>query len=158
MFQCYYFKGVRVEYLLDIGFLGTPAPYYMDVILVYLLSLPILMTFSILLVGYKKHGLHRFTQTLLFLLTLSVLLIFNYRMYTVVEKELFSLLIIELLFSIIMLIMWLRVLLFAVADRRRKGLPGLYSSSHKKSGKLVFLVMLLMVFINAYLYWMVYVE
>jgi len=147
-----------VEYLLDIGFLGTSAPYFMDVILVYLLSLPLLMTFSILLVGNRKYSLHRFTQTLLFLLTLSILLIFNYGIYTVIEKELFYLLIIELFFSILMMIMWLRVLLFAVDDRRRKGLPGLYSSSHKKSGKLVFLVILFMIFINVYLYWMVYVE
>ena len=147
-----------MEYLLDIGFLGTSAPYFMDVILVYLLSLPLLMTFSILLVGNRKYSLHRFTQTLLFLLTLSILLIFNYGIYTVIEKELFYLLIIELFFSILMMIMWLRVLLFAVDDRRRKGLPGLYSSSHKKSGKLVFLVILFMIFINVYLYWMVYVE
>jgi len=158
MFQCYYFKGVRVEYLLDIGFLGTPAPYFMDVILVYLLSLPIFMTFSILLVGYKKYSLHRFTQILLFLLTLLGLLIFNYIIYIVGEKELFYLLIIVILFSTLVMTMWLSVLLFAIADRRRRALPGLYSYSHKKSGKRVFLVMLLMVFINAYLYWMVYVE
>jgi len=157
MFQGYYFKGVRVEYLFDIGFLGTRAPYYMDGIVVYLLSLPILMTFSILLVGYKKYGLHRFMQTLLFLLTLSVLLVFNYGIYTIGEKELFYLLIIELFFSILMLIMWLSVLLFAGADRRRRGLPGLYTSSHRKSGKRLFLIMLLMVFINSYLYWILYI-
>ncbi|RUM68236.1 MAG: hypothetical protein DSZ07_06970 [Sulfurovum sp.] len=147
-----------MEYLLDIGFLGTSAPYFMDIILVYLLSLPILMTFSILLVGNRKYGLHRFTQTLLFLLTVFVLFIFNYEIYIVVEKELFYLLLIELFFSIVILIMWLRVILFAVDDRRRKGLPGLYSSSHKKSGKRIFLVMLFMIFINTYLYWIVYVD
>ncbi len=156
MFQGYYFKGVRVEYLFDIGFLGTHAPYYMDGIVVYLLSLPMLMTFSILLASNRKYSLHRFTQTLLFLLTLSVLLVFNYGIYTVGEKELFYLLIIEIFFSILLIVMWLSVLLFAVADRRRKGLPGLYTSSHRKSGKRVFVIMLVMVLSSVSLYWTVY--
>ena len=156
MFQGYYFKGVRVEYLFDIGFLGTHAPYYMDGIVVYLLSLPMLMTFSILLASNRKYSLHRFTQTLLFLLTLSVLLVFNYGIYTVGEKELFYLLIIEIFFSILLIVMWLSVLLFAVADRRRKGLPGLYTSSHRKSGKRVFVIMLVMVLSSVSLYWTLY--
>lgn len=157
MFQGYYFKGVRVEYLFNIGFLGTHAPYYMDAILVYLLSLPMLMTFSILLASNRKYRLHRFMQTLLFLLTLFILLVFNYGMYIVGDEELFYILVVEIFFSTLLMIMWLSVLLFAIADRRRKGLPGLYSSSHRKSGRRVFLILILMVLSSFYLYWVAYV-
>jgi len=163
------FKGVRVEYLFDIGFLGTNAPFYMDGIVVYLLLLPLLMFFSILLVTNRKYGLHRFTQTLLFVLTLSALVIFNYGIYitknfnglmivnSIGEKQLFYLLVIEIVFSIFMLIMWLSLLLFSVADRRRKGLPGLYSVSHRKSGKRVFILILFPIVTSLYLYWGIYV-
>ena len=168
MFQGYYFKGVRVEYLFDIGFLGTRAPYYMDGIVVYLLSLPFLMSFSILLASNRKYGLHRFTQTLLFLLTLSGLVIFNYRLHIIEdidtlmmltsmgEGQISVLLIVEMFLSMLLLLMWLSILLFAIADRRRRGLPGLYSLSHRKSGKRLFVIMLLTVLSSAYLYWMLY--
>jgi len=168
MFQGYYFKGVRVEYLFDIGFLGTRAPYYMDGIVVYLLSLPILMTFSIFFATNRKYALHRFTQTLLFIVTLSVLLVFNYGIYilenfdtlmitsSLGEKQLFSLFIIETFLSVFLLIRWLTILLFAGADRRRRGLPGLYTLGHRKSGKRLFVIMLVTVFSSAYLYWMLY--
>jgi len=168
MFQGYYFKGVHVEYLFDAGFLGTRAPFYMDGIVVYLLSLPILMSFSIFLATNRKYGLHRFTQTILFLVTLSVLLVFNYGIHilenfdklTIVnaigEKQLFIFLIIEIFLSMLLLIMWLSILLFAIADRRRRGLPGLYSLSHRKSGKRLFMIMLLTVLSNVYLYWILY--
>ncbi|SFV65721.1 hypothetical protein MNB_SV-14-1884 [hydrothermal vent metagenome] len=145
-----------MEYLFDIGFLGTHAPYYMDIIIVYLFSLPILMTFSILLASHKKYTLHRFTQSILFLLTIFVLFSLNYGIYIFGEKKIFYLLIIEIFFSILLLIMWLSVLLFAVEDRRRRGLPGLYTQSHKKSGKRVFTIMLMTVFSSIYLYRMVY--
>jgi putative membrane protein len=168
MFQGYYFKGVRVEYLLDVGFLGTHAPYYMDGMVVYLLSLPLLMTFSILLASKKRYALHRFTQILLFLITLLVLLVFNYGIHvlehfdklmivsSIGKIQLSILLVIEIFCSILLLIFWLSVLLFAQEDSRRRGLPGLYSLSHRKSGKRVFVLMLVTVLSTTYLYWMFY--
>ncbi len=148
-----------MAYLFDVGFLGTQAPYYIDTIVVYLLFLPILMAFSISLPTRRMYGLNRFIQTLLLILTLSSLLIFNYKingMNSIFDKSLLIIVIIEIFFSFVLSVMWVSLLLFAIEDRRRRGLPGLYSASHKKSGRRVFIVMLLTVLINLYLYWSIY--
>ena len=148
-----------MAYLFGLGFLGTQAPYYIDTIVVYLLFLPILMAFSISLAIRKMYGLHRFIQTILLVLTLSSLLIFNYEINginSIVDKGLYLLVMIEIFFSFVLSVMWVSLLLFAIEYRRRRGLPSLYSASHKKSGRRVFIVILLTVLINLYLYRSIY--
>lgn len=148
-----------MAYLFDVGFLGTQATYYIDVIVVYLLFLPILMGFSISLATRRMYGLNRFIQTLLLILTLSSLVIFNYEingMDSIVDKSLSIIIMIEMFLSSLLSVMWITLLLFSIEDRRRRGLPGLYSASHKKSGRRVFIVMLLTVLSNLYLYWSIY--
>jgi len=169
MFQGYYFKGVGVEYLFNIGFLGTRAPYYMDGIIVYLLLLPILIVFSISFATNRQYGLHRFMQTILFLLTLVAVVFFNYGIHMIENfdnlvltsslnhDEAFYLLILQTILSMIMLVLWLSTLLFAISDRRRRALPGFYSRSHKKSGRRLFVVIILAILTILCLYWLVYV-
>ena len=169
MFQGYYFKGVGMEYLFNIGFLGTRAPYYMDIIVIYLLLLPILISFSIYFATNRQYTLHRFTQVSLFLSTLSLLVVFNYAIYvaenldelmslsSVEYNHAFYLLIIQTILSVLMLILWLSTLLFAISDRRRKALPGFYSRSHRTSGKRLFVTILISILSNIYLYWVLYI-
>jgi len=169
MFQGYYFKGVGVEYLFNIGFLGTRAPYYMDGIIVYLLLLPILIVFSISFASSRQYGLHRFMQTVLFLLTLVTIVSFNYGIYMVEDfdklmavssvgyNQAFYLLIFQTILSMIMLILWLSTLLFAISDRRRRALPGFYSRSHKTSGRRLFVVIILAILTIVCFYWLAYV-
>ena len=169
MFQGYYFKGVGVEYLFDIGFLGTRAPYYIDGIIVYLLLLPILIMFSISLASSRKYALHRFMQTVLFLLTLVAVVSFNYGIHMIEDfdklmsvssvnyNQAFYILVLETILSMIMLILWLSTLLFAISDRRRRALPGFYSRSHKTSGRRLFVVIILAILTICCFYWLVYV-
>ena len=170
MFQGYYFKGVGVEYLFNIGFLGTRAPYYMDGIIVYLLLLPILIVFSISFASSRQYGLHRFMQTVLFLLTLVAVVSFNYGIHMVEDfdkllainsvgyNQAFYLLIFQTILSMIMLVLWLSTLLFAISDRRRRALPGFYSRSHKTSGRRLFVVIILAILSILCFYWLVYVS
>jgi len=150
-----------LEYLLQSGFWETKAPYFIDFIIVYLISLPILMSLSIMFATKRMFTLHKLTQTVLFLLTLPALISFNYTIYiaeSFKSRELFYLFIAESSLSIVLSILWLSVLLFALEDRRRRGLPGLYSTSHRKSGKRVFMVMLLVVTLIFFLYRGIYVN
>ena len=158
-----------MEYLFNIGFLGTRAPYYMDGIIVYLLLLPILILFSIFSATNRQYSLHRFMQTVLFTLTLIALIAFNYGIHMVENFDklmaissvnynlAFYLLIIQTVLSMLMLILWISTLLFAISDRRRKALPGLYSRSHKISGRRTFMVIILSIVTTACFYWMVYI-
>jgi putative membrane protein len=167
--QGYYFKGVGIEYLFNIGFLGTRAPYYMDGIIVYLLLLPIFILFSISLASNREYALHRFTQKLLFLLTSIALFSFNYGIHIIESFDAlvalssteynyaFSLLIIQTVLSIFMLVLWLSTLLFAISDRRRRALPGFYSRSHKISGRRLFMIIIASILFIIYFYWTIYV-
>jgi hypothetical protein len=150
-----------MEYLSNLGFLGTPASYFMDSIVVYLLLLPILIIFSISLAKSRNYGLNRFIQTVLFLLMLISIITFNYNVYMMkrfdsTETTIFF--IIEMLLSLVTLIFWLSTLLFAIEDRRRKALPGFYSRSHKASGRRLFFIILIDIMVILLLYWMVYVS
>ena len=158
-----------MEYLFNIGFLGTRAPYYMDIIVIYLLLLPFLISFSIYFASNRQYSLHSFTQRLLFLLTLIALFAFNYTIHIVENfdelisissieyRQAFYLLIVQTILSMLMLILWLSTLLFAISDRRRKALPGFYSRSHRISGKRLFFVIIVSTLSSLYLYWVLYV-
>jgi len=157
-----------MEYLFNIGFLGTRAPYYMDLIIVYLVSLPVLILFSISLASNRDYKLHRLTQKLLFVLTLFVISMFYYGIYIIESFENLMemssigyiqgvyLLVFQTILSIVMMILWLSTLLFAISDRRRKALPGFYSRSHRASGRRLFMVIILAIAMSIYLYWTVY--
>lgn len=158
-----------MEYFFEGGFLATRSPFYIDGIIVYLLLLPFLVGFSINLAVKRKYGLHRFLQTVLFLVSFISLLVFHYgihvyesfdeltAMSSFSNKQVFYFLMAQTILSIVTLVMWLSTLLFAGEDRRRRGLPGLYSRSHKSSGRKVFMAILLTTFSSAYLYWMLFI-
>jgi len=158
-----------MEYFFEIGFLSTRASYYMDVIVVYLLVLPLLVSFSIGLAVQRSYKMHRFTQTVLFMFTAIALASFHYGIHMIENfekvmalsstsyKYAYYLLMVQTVLSIITLVLWLSTRLFAIQDRRRKGLPGLYSRSHKSSGRRVFLAIILTSISTVYLYWILYV-
>jgi len=158
-----------MEYLFELGFLSTRGAYYMDGIVVYLILLPFLVAFSILLAIQKNYKLHRFFEAILFILTTIALALFHYGIYMIENfEELMNissisykyghaLLMIQTVLSILTMILWLSIRLFAIEDRRRKGLPGLYSRTHKSSGRRVFLSIVLTTLSTAYLYWILFI-
>jgi len=158
-----------MEYLFEAGFLGTRAPCYMDGIVIYLLFLPFFIALSIFLAIKEKHELHRSTQRIFFTLTVIVLLSFNYGIYmyenfdklmatsSIGYTHAYYAFMFQVGVSITMVTMWLSTLLFALEDRRRRALPGLYSKSHKRSGKRVFVAILFSVVSIEYVYWILYI-
>lgn len=148
-----------MEYIFNIGFLGTHAPYYIDIIIIYLSSLPILIGLSIYFAINRRYSLHHFMQIMLFIITLTLLVIFNYKINlinSIEKRDLTILLNIYIFLSMLLLIMWLTLLVYASEERRRKALPGLYSKSHRKSGRRVFSMMLIIVLSSIYIYRRVY--
>jgi len=158
-----------MEYLVQSGFLGTDALLYTDVSAIYLILLPVLMGLSISFAMKVRFKSHRLSQTILLLLAIIALASFNYGIR--IESTLAGLMagrsihpsnasfivMAHTIFSVLLLVLWISTLLFASADRRRRALPGLYSSSHKTAGRRVFLVALFHAFSMAYCYWMIYI-
>jgi len=159
-----YFQFI-LEQLSMVGFWKTTAPLYMDLIVSFLAMLPILSGISILFAIRQSLKLHQFTQFLLFFLTVIFLGFFAY-----VSKsfELFvngspidhTLVVIALVTHAVIvfstLFFWMLALIYALSDKKRRALPGLYSQSHAKAGKRVFTRIVLTSLSAIGIYWMLF--
>ena len=150
------------------GFFETRASLGMDIIISFLVILPILSGISIFFAIRQKLKLHQLTQFLLFFLTLIVLGLFAYIIYynkgfeSLLQKSSidtgtgFMVLVGHAIISFSTLVLWFFALLYALSDRKRRALPGLYSQSHANAGKRVFKGILLTSFSTMGIYWMLF--
>ncbi|RUM46051.1 MAG: DUF420 domain-containing protein [Hydrogenimonas sp.] len=67
-------EGIK---MFEKGFLGTSAPFYMDVSTLYFALLPILMAVAVFLAVKKLFKAHAYAQMGLFILTIAVVLYFE---------------------------------------------------------------------------------
>ena len=158
-----------MEYMFEAGFLGTRAPMFMDIIVIIIGLLPFLIAFSIWFAVNKMYGLHRFLQTVLFLVTIVILVYFKYGMYmaggfdfymrgsSIDSTIAFYFLIFHVVVATITLIMWFAMMKFASADSKRRALPGLYSDAHKKSGKRSAFAISLTSITGVIVYWILFI-
>jgi len=151
------------------GFLETRASLSMDLIISFLVMLPILNGISIFFAIREKLVLHQFTQLLLFFLMLISLGFFTYIVYYIKGVEFllqessigstkaFFVLVAHAIISLTTLILWMFTLLYALSDKKRRALPGLYSQSHREAGKRVFKSICLTSLTSLTSYWVLYV-
>lgn len=133
--------------LFDKGFLGTNAPLFMDLVTIIVALLPLLILISIKFAKDKKFKLHIFSQTILYVITLIVVLFFEYGVRKVGGFNAFMqsskvsynysliVLIMHILISIYMLFIWSKTIFLAFKNYKSKTLPGVYSAIHIKNGK-----------------------
>ena len=152
-----------------VGFLETRASFSLDLLISFLAFLPISVAISIFFVtkGYLKT--HQFFQVLLFLLTVFFLAWFAYIVHykegldLLLEQsslpyfQVYTFLVIHVVVSIIVIPKWFFSIIYALSDRKRKALPGLYSQAHIKSGRVTFLFIFLIALSSAGLYWALFV-
>lgn len=153
----------------NIGFFNTKAKLCMDVVISYLVLLPVLSAVSIYfaIINYLK--LHQLTQFLLFFLTLSALVAFGYIVHfmegfdvlvsksTMDASNILLILCLHVIMAITTLSLWLFTLLYALSDKKRRALPGFYSQSHRNSGKQVFKAIFLLALTSSSVYWMLFI-
>jgi len=162
-----YFQSI-LEQLSVVGFWKTNAPLHMDIMVSFLAILPILSGISILFATKKNLKLHQLTQFLLFFSMLVALVFFTYLAYSTKSFEIFiksssldhTLVVMALIAHAIIVVstvlLWMFTLMYALSDRRRRALPGLYSKSHAKAGKWVFNGILLTALSAIGIYWMLF--
>jgi putative membrane protein len=136
-----------MEYMFQLGFLGTRAPLFMDIIVIVEGLLPFLIGLTIWFAIKNMYRLHRSLQIVLFLITMVSLVYFKYGMYRAGGFEFymkgssidltiaFYFLVFHIIIASTTLLLWFMTMKFASADTKRRALPGLYSSDHKKSGR-----------------------
>jgi len=162
-----YFQSI-LEQLSTVGFWETKAPLYMDLMVSFLAMLPILSGISILFAIRRSLMLHQFTQFLLFFLTIISLGLFIYIAY---NSKSFGLLIshspidhmlvviafiTHAVIIITTLVLWILSLIYALSDKKRRALPGLYSKSHAQTGKRIFKAILFIALSSIGIYWMLF--
>ena len=151
-----------MEYIFNGGFLGTKAPLFMDITVVVLILIPLLIGGSVWLARKEFYDIHHKIQLISFSLSLSTFIYFIYNIYSMGDINLYIkcnlidakiLIYIYITIFLITNIFWYSTLKFALGDSSRRALPGLYSSSHKRWGR----VTAIFVGANSIIYMVVYI-
>lgn len=133
--------------MLESGFFGTRALWFMDLVTLWFALLPFLLGGAIALVRAGRHRLHTRVQTVLFAVTLVMVVLFEvgvrmtggYATYvessTVQYCDMFAFLFIHIIVAIISVLLWVWLLVSAHrAYRQTQNVAPL----HKKLGKFLF--------------------
>lgn len=133
------------------GFLGTSAPFYMDLVTLYFGILPLLMGSAIFMAMKKRYELHYKMQLSIFVLTLLVVGIFEVGVRisggfaAFMEQSnanatfMIIFLIIHILIALVSVVLYSILIYSAIKEFQLKSAPVV--KSHKKLGIVVFLGM-----------------
>ena len=150
------------------GFLGTRATFMIDIIISFLVVLPIIIMISISL-AKRDFKINQFIQIFLLITTIGALALFAYSVHYVEgfesliqqsgvgAKEAFVVLIVHVTMVVITILIWFLTLFHAINDGRRRALPGVYSESHKRAGRRVLFGIIIMAITSISIYWILYI-
>ena len=68
----------NLEYMFQSGFMGTRAPFFMDIVTLIVAVLPLLVAAAISFARNKQYKLHSYTQIFIFAFSVIVLFYFEY--------------------------------------------------------------------------------
>jgi putative membrane protein len=158
-----------MDFIFELGFLGTRAPLFMDIVSVIVALLPFLVFAAIGLAKKKSYKSHENVQKFLFLVTVVVVAFFEYGVRvaggykilmdgsSVPHDYFIYVLIFHILISVGTLILWVLTLHYAKRDKKSKTLPGLNSNVHKKYGQRTFVGIVLTMLTGAWVYALLFV-
>jgi putative membrane protein len=141
--------------MFEIGFLGTKAPMFMDIVTLIVVLLPFLLYGSIFLAKQKKYRLHKQTQVALFIITLFVILFFEYgvRVDGGIEKYLtytdisdsfvIGFLTFHITIATVTIFLWGRLFYLSLKALKAGELPGKFSIYHKKLANITAIAIIL---------------
>ncbi|MGP2655475.1 DUF420 domain-containing protein [Malaciobacter sp. WC5094] len=132
------------------GFLGTKAFLFMDVVTIFFALLPFLLAYSIKLAVDKKYKLHFISQTIILVVTLIMVLIFEigvrisggfieYAENSGVSYDfLLIFLIVHIVIAIFAIAGWLYLYISSFKLFKKSGFKEFSNTAHKKIGKAIF--------------------
>lgn len=152
--------------MFEVGFLGTRALWFMDVVTLWFAALPFLMAAAIALAKRKRYDAHRQAQTVLFVLTLAMVVLFEvgvrfsggFAAYAeqsgMAFGALVTLLAVHILIAVAAVGLWAWLLVDALR-RFRSG--GAVAVSHKRYGLAVFAGMTVTSFLGVTIYGLLFI-
>lgn len=135
-----------MEYMFEVGFLGTRAPLFMDVVTLIVALLPMLIYIAIILAKRKRYKLHIASQLFLYFFSVIVVSYFEYGVrvgggFEAYAKNsslsydfLFGFLIFHIAISTVTLIWWSATIMLGLREFSIDNLPGKRSIFHRRLG------------------------
>jgi len=144
-----------MDFILERGFLGTNAPFFIDFSIIISIVLPIIMGSAIFLAKREFIKAHIIIQFTIFVVATLILALDIFSLINA-DLNLTNTLIsyIYMVYILIFYIVWYRIIYFAIEDSKRRALPGLYSKMHKKSGIVIAILAILNIVIGAVFYYL----
>ena len=150
--------------LFSSGFLGTSAPFYIDLVTVYFTLFPLLMAFTILLAIKKRYKEHFISQAILLAITVLIIIIFEIGLrisggFLEYAKEsgvsynfMLVFLSIHIIIAVIALIAWVYLFISSFISYKENSMKIIKHTNHKQMGKLVFFTMTLSALMGVCIY------
>ena len=160
---------LKLDIVSQVGFLGTRATFMIDAIVSFLVLLPIIIMISIIFAKRNYIKIHQFLPVFLLLTTISALAMFAYSVHymdgfesliqksSLDAKEAYVILTMHVTTVVITILIWFLTIFYALNDKKRRALPGVYSESHRKAGQRVIFAIFLMVLTTIGIYWVLYI-
>lgn len=148
------------------GFLGTNAPFYLDLATVYFAILPFLLAFSIYLAIKRKYKKHFISQAIILSFTLLIVVIFEigirisggfleYSKYSNLSFDfMLVFLIVHILIAIAAVGGWLFLFISSYKAYKSNSLNG---GKHKKIGKWIFTALTISCIMGVFIYLFLFV-
>ena len=148
------------------GFLGTTAPFYLDLATVYFAVLPFLLAFSIYFAIKKEYKKHFISQAIILSLTLLIVVIFEigirisggfleYSKYSNVSFDfMLVFLSVHILIAIAAVGGWLFLFISSYKDYKNNSFDG---KKHKKIGKAIFTALTISSIMGVFIYLFLFV-
>ena len=148
------------------GFLGTTAPFYLDLTTVYFATLPFLLAISIYFAIQKEFEKHFFSQAIILGITLIIVVIFEicirvsggfleYSKYSNISFDfMLVFLTIHILIAIAAVGGWLFLFISSYKDYKNNSFDG---KKHKKIGKAIFLALTISSIMGVFIYLFLFV-
>jgi putative membrane protein len=152
--------------MFETGFLGTSAPFYMDLVTLYFAILPLLMGSAIFVAVKKRYELHYKMQLSIFVLTLLIVGVFEVGVRisggfsAFMEQSnanttfMIIFLLIHILIALATVVLYSILIYSAIKQFRLKSAP--IVKSHKKLGMIVFFGMSITSFMGVMIYYLLF--
>ncbi len=141
--------------MFETGFLGTCAPFFMDMVTLYFAIMPFLVAYSIYLARQKKITLHIQSQIAIFALSMVMVVVFEIGVrvdggFNAYMQEssfayggVLSYLILHILIALATVVAWGITIYSAMKAYREEGVTSPYFKAHRKRAKWVFLAIII---------------
>lgn len=153
----------------QLGFLGTRAPIYMDLVTIYFALLPFILAFSIYYAVKKEYKKHFTSQAFLLSLTLLVVIVFEigirisggfieYSKNTNISYTFMLIfLIIHIIIAIASIAGWLYLFTTSLKAYKKDKFKTIQNTKHKKMGKAIFLFLTISSYMGVCIYLFLFV-